>query len=94
MTIAEKKHYDAVSRIGCIVCIQQGFYDTPAEIHHIRSGVGAAQRSHFTKTLPLCPIHHRTGGYGQAYHRGPKIWQEKYGSEEELLTLVQEILGL
>lgn len=92
-TASDKRHLDKVAQIGCIVCMNMGHPDTPASIHHIRTGVGMGRRAPHTQTIPLCPFHHQTGGYGNAYHAGAKIWQDNYGTELELLEQVHGILN-
>lgn len=81
-------HLQKVADLGCVVCRNLGFGASPAEIHHLRSGCGVAQRSSHGRAIPLCPPHHRTGGYGVAIHAGQKMWEEIYGSEEKLLEQV------
>lgn len=92
MKKAEREHLNRITSLGCIVCRNNGYYGTPAEVHHIRSGQGMGQRASHYETLPLCPYHHRSGGYGNAFHAGPRIWQEKFGTERELLAQVRELL--
>ncbi|CAM4031081.1 MULTISPECIES: Ref family recombination enhancement nuclease [Lelliottia] len=87
-TKAERKHMDRVTALGCIVCTQLGYSDSPAGIHHIRAGQGTGQRADHYHTIPLCPIHHQTGGYGVAYHAGPQVWENNFGTESELLVQV------
>jgi len=85
MTKAEKKHYEKLVDIGCIVCIREGFgYSTP-HIHHIRAGAGMGQRSHYLMAIPLCPNHHQNGGYGVAFHAGQALFELNFGTEIELL---------
>lgn len=91
-TKAEKEHLAKVAEIGCIVCLNENHGQSPAEIHHIRAGKGMGQRASNYEAIPLCPAHHRTGGYGVAFHAGSKVWQERFGSEELLLDQVKEIL--
>lgn len=91
MNVKEKEYLARVAELGCLVCNSMG-YDSPAEIHHIRSGQGMGQRASHFDAIPLCHAHHRTGGYGVAFHAGPKIWQEKYGTETEMLHRVQNAL--
>ncbi len=93
-TKTEKKHLEALVELGCIVCYKLGTPGTPAEIHHLRTGQGASQRASDYQAIPLCPWHHRLGGHKQAYHAGPKAFEERYGTEMELLELTQEKLGL
>ena len=79
-----------VAALGCIVCRRAGFGQTPAEVHHIRTGTGWGRSSHF-RTLPLCFHHHR--GADGIHTIGTKAWVRRYGSEESLLLEVVELLG-
>jgi hypothetical protein len=47
--------------------------------------------SHYD-VIPLCPKHHRTGGYGVAIHAGIRKWQENYGNELDILKIINERL--
>jgi len=38
--------------------------------------------------LPLCHTHHQ--GSEGIHHLGNKVWEEKYGSQEELLQYIKE----
>ena len=86
-TKADKQWLDDVSSLGCIACRNAGYGATPAEIHHVRSGSGMAQRAEHTRVLPLCPRHHRAC-YPTGFHAAPRSWQQDHGSEEALLTQV------
>lgn len=86
MTKSEKLHLSRVADLGCIICHQ------PAEIHHLRTGMGMAQRNSNFNVIPLCPLHHRTGGYGTAFHAGRKAFEQNFGTEEELLKRVKGLL--
>ena len=88
MTKDDKEWLSDVADLACVVCRNLGFGETPAEIHHIRTSQGAGQRADHKKTLPLCPAHHRTGGYGVAIHAGQKHWEQLYGTELQLLDQV------
>lgn len=85
MTKAEKQYLNRVSELGCMIC------KMPAEIHHIRTGQGHMRAKH-SDVIPLCPRHHRIGGYGIAIHAGIKAWEEMFGSELDMLERVIEIL--
>ena len=89
---SESKHMDKVSQLGCIVCRNMGLGITPAEIHHIEGKTKA--NSHF-KVLPLCFEHHRIGNRFRPISRHPykKRFEEAYGTEEELLEQVNEMLS-
>ena len=93
-TKAEKKHMGRVADIGCLPCLNMRHEDSPAEIHHPRFGAGASQRSSHYDVIPICPRHHRTGGFGVALHAGQKTWEKIHGTERELLAQVKEILGI
>lgn len=82
-----------VANLGCICCHLMGFPDTPAEIHHIRTGQGMSQRASNYDVIPLCHTHHRTGDYGTAIHKGQKAFEKRYGTELELLAIVKEVLN-
>lgn len=93
MNKAERAHLDKVARIGCIVCIRLGYGESPAEIHHPRKGAGMGQRASHYDAIPLCPSHHRTGGYGVAIHAGQKEFERLYGTEAALLDEVRRLCG-
>lgn len=94
MNKSEKLHLRKVAALGCIACRVIGFEETPAEIHHPRTGQGKGRRAPHSMAIPLCHIHHRTGGYGVAIHAGQKAFEEKFGTELELLAEVKSLLGL
>jgi hypothetical protein len=57
-----KKYMSRVAELGCSLCQVIGYGPTPAEVHHLREGVGMAQRNSDFLTIPLCPEHHRGAG--------------------------------
>lgn len=86
-TKEQRKHFDRVARIGCILCKKQGYEDSPAVLHHIRR---AGKRSN-APVVPLCVSHH-TGDAG-IHGLGRKRFEREYSvTEEELLEMVQAIL--
>lgn len=89
---AEREHMARVANMGCIACYNLGYDDTPAEIHHITTGVGMGQRASNYQVLPLCPMHHRQGGPGIAIHAGKQSWELRHGREIDLLEQVREML--
>lgn len=91
MTIKEKRYLDKVASIGCVVCNNNFDFDTPAEIHHIGNGTMGKKASNYD-TIPLCHVHHRTGGYGVAVHAGRKEWEKKHGTEQDLLEQVRGLV--
>lgn len=92
-TTAEKRYMSRIADLGCVVCRNLGHGPTPAELHHPRTGVGKGQRSSNMDVLPLCPLHHRLGGHGIAFHAGQKTWQEKFGSEWDLVAQIKREIG-
>lgn len=84
-TKAEREYMGIVAGLYCIVCRNLHLGESPAEVHHVRFLAGGGQRSGNLDTIPLCPWHHRIGGYGVAYHAGPDEWERRYGTEAALL---------
>lgn len=88
-TKEEKAHMSAQADAGCILCRHLGLGATPAEIHHLRSGMGAGQRNTNLMTIPLCPEHHRgnTGFHGL----GRRAFEREYGvTEMDLWAMAQK----
>ena len=92
-TKAEKKHMDRVANMGCIVCVNLNYGETPAELHHISNGAMGKRASNW-EVIPLCPEHHRNGGYGVAVHQGRAQWESNFGTEQELLDQTMRWLNL
>ena len=84
-----KLEIDHISKViygGCIACKLNGIEDSQAEYHHIGNGTMGKRASNY-EGIALCPIHHRTGGYGVAVHAGRKAFEEVFGTEQELLQI-------
>ena len=84
-TKAEQQWLSRVAELGCIIC------GRPAEIHHIGNGAMGKRSDHFS-ALPLCEIHHRTGGHGVAVHAGRLTWEQAFGTEKELLEKTKKMV--
>lgn len=94
MTKDERNHYDRISQHGCIACHVLGYGYSPCEIHHIRTGTGKGQKSHWSKAIGLCPNHHRNGGVSVAIHAGIKSFETAIGmTEVELLNKQLDLLN-
>ena len=91
-TKAEKLHMNKVAEIGCIACFSMGYEDTPAELHHIRTNAGAGQRASHYQVIPLCARHHRIDK--NAIHQSKVNFERDFGSEEDLLMVVNVMLGI
>lgn len=92
-TAEEKAHMGRVADLGCILCRKLGYGETPAEVHHIRTGTGAGRRASHFDTIGLCPEHHRgnTGLHGLGRKRFEQIYSI---TELELLDLTNQLLGV
>ncbi len=88
MTNKERRHLARIADYGCIIC------QRPCEIHHIRHGMGMAQKNNHYNAIGLCPEHHRIGNYGVAIHAGIKEFEKNFGTELELLERTRKILGI
>jgi hypothetical protein len=69
----------------------------PVHVHHVREAedgttVGAGRKAHYLDTIPLCPVHHQEGGFGVAFHAGPRAWVARYGSQRALLNALLAFL--
>lgn len=82
-TKLEREHMAKVKSLACIVC-----NNIPVDIHHAGTGMGG-RRDHM-KVLPLCQRHHT--GIDGIHTVGRKIFALAYGTENELLTKLQEWL--
>lgn len=92
-TKQEKEHYGKLHELGCIVCRKEGLGYTEPMIHHVRCDAGMGMKSHWSKAIPLCPMHHQHGGYGIAIHAGQKAFERRFGTEEELLEYTTKCLN-
>ena len=83
---------DRVAGLPCVVCEHMGMPPTyGVEVHHIREGQGAAQRSSDFLTLPLCVEHHR--GNSGVHGLGRKGFFARYKTDElQLLAVTLEKL--
>jgi len=78
----KKEYYRKVSELGCIIC------SMPAEIHHL-TGAGMGLKSKDDEIMPLCPNHHRLGSFGNAVHNGTQTFEDRYGTQRELIELTK-----
>lgn len=86
MTREEARYMSRVAEMGCIICERNGYEGTPAEVHHIRTGVGAGKRASHRDTIPLCPLHHR--GNDGVHGMGRKAWERHFGITELDLVMI------
>ena len=88
MSKSGKQWMADVAALSCVACRNAGYGETPAEVHHIRDGVGRGQRADDTETIPLCPPHHRGTAHPivPSIHRDKRRFEQEFGTERELLA--------
>ena len=91
-TKAERDHMAAVAALGCIVCYLFHDVHTPASIHHIDGKT--KEGAHF-KVIPLCHLHHNAKVDCDKYtsrHDYKKRFEKRYGTEEELMKITNDMI--
>ena len=93
-TAAEKRHMGRVAALCCMLCrFLRLADDTPAIVHHLRTGQGRMRAAH-QDTIPLCPPHHQFSGFG-LHDMGRSEFETTYGiSETGLLAMTNNLLGI
>lgn len=91
----ERAWLDAITRLGCIVCLREHGEETPASPHHID---GSRKPGAHQNTIPLCWAHHQGNSDGTkqpfvSRHPYKARFIEAYGTEDELLADCQARLG-
>lgn len=79
--------FEILVDLGCLIC------GRPPQIHHLRGlefGTGVGKKSDDDKTIGLCLLHH-TGQNG--YHHSPGEFEQKYGSQSELLEKQNRLIS-
>lgn len=92
-TAAEERYMGRVAGLCCVLCRWHlRIHDSPALVHHVRTGTGKMRASHYD-TIPLCPRHHDF--YPLSLHvLGVKRFVSIYGiSEIDLLRAVHRVLA-
>jgi hypothetical protein len=84
---AEKKHFDAVARLGCIV--GRGCAGA-VTLHHCGTHMGGGRNN--ANVIPLCWEHHLGAGGIDGKRMSKREWEKKYGTEETLLERVREAM--
>lgn len=93
MTPSERKErFDALARIGCIVCrVYMQTWSEP-HIHHLQGikyrAMGKKADDKFS--IPLCPAHHQHGR--PSVHGNPKEFADTFGTQEELLEMTNKMI--
>jgi hypothetical protein len=92
-TKADLARFMKLHELGCIACRKAGSGYRAPDIHHVLRG---GRRIGHQATLPLCPEHHRfpSNGtvVGPSLADGSKVFAAKFGTQQELLTEVNNLL--
>lgn len=89
-----KLHLGKVALMKCVACeTERAARNTRLEIHH-KTGCGLGKKASDLLTIPLCNFHHQGGERGFALHRGVDIWEEKFGTQDDLILQIHEKLGI
>jgi len=90
----DKKHLGKVALMKCVACCQEKAPKfTRLEIHH-KTGCGLGKKASDLLTIPLCNFHHQSGERGFALHRGVDLWEEIFGTQQDLILQIHEKLSL
>lgn len=92
----EKTLWDRMAtEIGCIACLIDGVVNTFVSIHHID---GRTKPGCHKKVLPVCAPHHQRDDSDPegriSIHPDKKRFEERYGSQNDLLAMVLKQLGV
>jgi hypothetical protein len=92
MTKSEKQYLDRVASLGCYLCQHLGYGATPAQVHHLREGVGMAQRASNFLVVPLCSEHHANSSIN-GIHGQRRAWKLAQVGEMDALAWTLEQLN-
>lgn len=93
MTLLERRWMDAITQIGCVVCLL--FFKapgTPGAVHHLLRG---GRRIGHLDTICLCDPGHHQNGAPPKISRHPywSRFEQAYGTEESLLEKSRELVA-
>lgn len=90
----EKALHNKMASIGCIACLLDGRFNLLVSIHHID---GRTKKNAHKEVLPLCAPHHQQDDADEleriAVHPNKARFEQRYGSQYELLGRVMERIG-
>lgn len=90
----EKAWMSAICELGCICCRNELGIFSPAMPHHLE---GKTKEGAHYKTIPLCFQHHQSGKNDAqcvSVHPYKAQFEKRYGSQEDLLQQVQELVNV
>lgn len=80
-----------VASLGCYLCRATGLGATPAQVHHVRLGLGMAMRPSHWLTIPLCDRHHANHS-PDGIHGQRRAWRNAGLDEMDALADTIEML--
>jgi len=86
-TKAEKAYHAKVAELPCAACGAE----PPSLVHH-KTGAGMGLKASHWNVMPLCPMCHQYGK--NAVHASLKNFTKIYGSQDEMIRLTKEQLGI
>lgn len=89
----EKAWLDAITQLGCIVCLKEFGIYSPGSPHHIE---GSRKPGAHKITICLCWPHHQSDDSDPRYesvHGNKYRFEKRYGSQYELLEMTQELVA-
>lgn len=93
----KKTRFAKLREIGCLIANNwpdEGIRcEGRLEINHLNSMMGPKRDDE--RTICLCFGHHQRQSslpLGEAYHKGSKKFREKYGTDDELLAIQNQLL--
>jgi hypothetical protein len=72
-----------VAALGCVLCKRLGYGHSASEVHHLRTGIGKAQKASDFLTIALCPTCHDGQG---GFHKGQELLRVAGVTELDLLA--------
>jgi hypothetical protein len=94
-TKLEREWMDAITDLGCIVCLLKGWGYVPAAVHHLKNG---NRRLGHLFSIPLCDPGHHQNALAESgeisRHPNKARFEAAYGTEEELLEKVRRLVKL
>ena len=105
-TKEERARYAALKSMPCAACRQIGVYTLWSDVQHITSG---GRRIGNYDSYPLCKWHHQgyipagfnlknsteaKGMFGPSFAKSKREFEERFGTEEELLAQTNLLLGI
>ena len=108
MTPKAREHrFRRLKEMGCIASFIDGMPGVPPEIHHLNLGGKAGQKRRGDEaTIPLSRWHHRgipaqgmtaaqmTELYGPSLAHNSRAFRARYGSDDELLAKVNDLIRM